>query len=192
MVIEEDLRVRRTKKLLIEALMSLLQEMAFEKISVNDICERAMVHRATFYNHFSDKADLFNYALDELEEEMFESTIENGNFNSAKEMYLCLIVKVFDFIEENRKKFNLILKNNSEKIVLLIATTMKRSLRYLISKNKYTQEDEYAVPLNIIIDFFMGGITFIVLDWIQHDAYKKEELIKLFEIFIDEQLFKKE
>ncbi len=186
---EEDLRVKRTKKLLTEALMELLQQNSFEKIGINDICKKAMVHRATFYNHFGDKYDLFAYALDEIEEEMFESTIEKGDFSSPKEMYKTLIAKLFDYIEENRTKFNLILQHNSEKIISIIATTMRRSIRYLICRNKYTEQ--YVVPINVIIDFFMGGISFIVLDWIKSNEYKKEELLQFFDKLIDDQLFKK-
>ena len=186
---EEDLRVRRTKKLLIEALMDLMQERAFEKISVNDLCERAMVHRATFYNHFGDKNDLFNYALDEIEEEMLLSTIEKGNFSTSKEMYLSIITRVFDFIEANRKRFKLIINNNSDRLIMLIATTMRRSVRYFISKNHYSQD--YIVPLVIIIDFYMGCLAFIVLDWLQNNEYKKEELIKFFDMMMDEDKFLK-
>lgn len=186
---EEDLRVRRTKKLLTEALLGLMQERAFEKISVNDLCERAMVHRATFYNHFDDKYDLFNYALDEIEEEMLLSTIEKGNFSTSKEMYVSIITRVFDFIEANRKRFKLIISNNSDRLIMLIATTMRRSVRYFISKNHYSQD--YIVPLDIIIDFYMGGLAFIVLDWLQNNEYKKEELIKFFDMMMDEDKFLK-
>ena len=177
---EEDLRVRRTKKLLTEALLGLMQERAFEKISVNDLCDRAMVHRATFYNHFDDKNDLFNYALDEIEEEMLLSTIE---------MYVSIITRVFDFIEVNRNRFKLIINNNSDRLIMLIATTMRRSVRYFISKNHYSQD--YIVPLDIIIDFYMGGLAFIVLDWLQNNEYKKEELIKFFDMMMDEDKFLK-
>lgn len=186
---EEDLRVRRTKKLLTEALLGLMQERAFEKISVNDLCDRAMVHRATFYNHFDDKNDLFNYALDEIEEEMLLSTIEKGNFSTSKEMYVSIITRVFDFIEANRKRFKLIINNNSDRLIMLIATTMRRSVRYFISKNHYSQD--YIVPLDIIIDFYMGGLAFIVLDWLQNNEYKKEELIKFFDMMMDEDKFLK-
>ncbi len=186
---EEDLRVRRTRKLLIESLMSLMQERSFEKISINDICERAMVHRATFYNHFDDKQSLFNFALDEIEEEMFLSTIEKGEYNSSKEMYLSLLKNVFDYIDKNRDKFKLIIENNSGKLISIISDTMKRSVRYFISKNE--QQHEYVVPLNIIIDFFMGGIAFLCLDWIKLGTYSKEELLKFFEIFLEENNFLK-
>ena len=50
----EDLRQRRTRKLLADALLSLLEERPLSEISVVDICQRAMVHRTTLYAHFDD------------------------------------------------------------------------------------------------------------------------------------------
>ena len=45
----EDLRVLRTHTLLLRALSDLLQEKPFDEIRVKDLCQRAMVHRSTFY-----------------------------------------------------------------------------------------------------------------------------------------------
>jgi len=57
-----DPRVKRTRKLLLDAFLSLMAEKAFDDITVQDIAARATVNRATFYAHFVDK-----YALvDEL------------------------------------------------------------------------------------------------------------------------------
>ena len=45
----EDLRVRRTRKLLQKALLEATVEKGFAHVTVSDIAERAMVNRATFY-----------------------------------------------------------------------------------------------------------------------------------------------
>ncbi|HEX9039174.1 MAG TPA: TetR/AcrR family transcriptional regulator C-terminal domain-containing protein [Ktedonobacterales bacterium] len=58
-----DLRVRRTRKLLWEALLALLAERPLEEITVKDICERAMAHRTTFYKHYEDKYDLLEQGM---------------------------------------------------------------------------------------------------------------------------------
>src|SRR5690349_25047649 len=60
-----DLRVRRTYKFLWDALISLMTERNFESITVTDICERAMVHRTTFYKHYEDKYGLLYYGIQE-------------------------------------------------------------------------------------------------------------------------------
>ena len=64
----EDLRVLRTHTLLLRALSDLLQEMSFDEIRVKDLCQRAMVHRSTFYAHFEDKVHLLTFGILELME----------------------------------------------------------------------------------------------------------------------------
>jgi AcrR family transcriptional regulator len=68
----EDLRVRRTRKLLIQALIELTIEKGFAALTVQDIAERAMVNRATFYRHYLDKHDL----LDKYMQEVYELTAD--------------------------------------------------------------------------------------------------------------------
>jgi len=63
-----DPRVRRTRRLLFEALQALLLEKDFEKISVQDIAERAALNRVTFYDHYPDKFAL----LESMVHERFE------------------------------------------------------------------------------------------------------------------------
>ena len=64
-----DARVRRTRDLLGDALIALMQEKPFDTITVQDVLDRAHVSRSTFYAHYSDKDDL----LMSDAEEFFES-----------------------------------------------------------------------------------------------------------------------
>ncbi len=63
---KEDLRVRRTRKLLQKALLETTTEKGFAHVTVRDITERAMVNRATFYRHYEDKYDLLAQYMREL------------------------------------------------------------------------------------------------------------------------------
>ncbi len=64
----EDLRVRRTRKLLMQSLVDLAIEKGFAAITVQDIADRAMVNRATFYRHYLDKYDLLDRYMNEVYE----------------------------------------------------------------------------------------------------------------------------
>jgi AcrR family transcriptional regulator len=55
---KEDLRITRTKKRIKDALIQLLQEKSYEQITIQDIADKAMINRNTFYLHYLDKADL--------------------------------------------------------------------------------------------------------------------------------------
>lgn len=53
-----DPRIRRTRKLLQQALGKLLETKDFDTISVQDITDAATLNRATFYDHYADKSAL--------------------------------------------------------------------------------------------------------------------------------------
>ena len=52
---KNDLKIKETKKLIEDSLVSLLEEKTFEEIKVSDICSKAKIHRSTFYNYYNDK-----------------------------------------------------------------------------------------------------------------------------------------
>ncbi len=62
----EDLRVRRTRKLLQQAFIECTVEKGFTALTVRDITERAMVNRSTFYRHYLDKYDLLEQYMNEM------------------------------------------------------------------------------------------------------------------------------
>src|SRR5262245_39795375 len=61
-----DLRVRRTRLALRQALLALIEEKGFDAIIVQDITERAMINRVTFYKHYRDKYDLLEQTMHEM------------------------------------------------------------------------------------------------------------------------------
>ena len=75
MPVKEDLRVKRTKKALAEAFVSLLNKKPLDEITINELCDAADVRRATFYKHYNDKFDFiaaFTAALrDEFDREIW-------------------------------------------------------------------------------------------------------------------------
>jgi AcrR family transcriptional regulator len=54
-----DRRILRTRDTLGDALVELMQEKAFDEITVQEVLDRAGVGRSTFYAHYRDKDDLF-------------------------------------------------------------------------------------------------------------------------------------
>lgn len=64
----ENVRVRRTRKLLREALIDLIEERGFDRVTVGEICARALVSRAAFYRNYRDKYQLVEQIFDEAME----------------------------------------------------------------------------------------------------------------------------
>jgi AcrR family transcriptional regulator len=63
-VVEQDRRVRRTRRALHEALIALVLEKGYAQVTVQDILDRADVSRSAFYAHFRDKDALLLTSFD--------------------------------------------------------------------------------------------------------------------------------
>src|SRR5512135_1559032 len=81
-----DPRVVRTRQMLRDALVELIEEKGFDALTVQDITDRAELNRATFYLHYRDRQDLLENslrdAIDELMADLGTSADEQGQLVS--------------------------------------------------------------------------------------------------------------
>ena len=67
-----DARVRYTRMIIEQCFLELLKEKPVSKITVTELCDRAMINRATFYKHYESVPQL----LEKLEEALFDQILE--------------------------------------------------------------------------------------------------------------------
>jgi AcrR family transcriptional regulator len=96
-----DLRVRRTRHLVQQAFWELMMEKSFLSITVQDISERAMVNRATFYDHFVDKYALLEYSINEWFKQTLRDKIPQ-EFAYSEENVAFLIQTTCEFLSKLR------------------------------------------------------------------------------------------
>lgn len=70
-----DPRIIRTKNQIDRALLTALSRCSFQKITVDMICEEAMINRSTFYKYYRDKYDLLENYLSRILEEFKNRTL---------------------------------------------------------------------------------------------------------------------
>ena len=104
-----DKRIIRTRQWLSEAFFELLEEKGFQKITVQDITDGANVNRATFYDHYEDKTDLFNTIIDHTFQQKLDNKIPAmADFNLGN--LRVLILAVFEYLGQKKV---LIVRNTS-------------------------------------------------------------------------------
>ncbi|MBR4575571.1 MAG: TetR family transcriptional regulator C-terminal domain-containing protein [Clostridia bacterium] len=99
---KEDRRVRRTKKILTQALMQLMQEKQVKEITVRELTDLADMNRGTFYLYYRDVYDM----LEKLEDSMFEaldSIAASHETDAAHQDTKPILLDLFGFIGENRE-----------------------------------------------------------------------------------------
>lgn len=88
--VTNDLRVKKSAKLISQGLEKSLKEKPFNKISINNICENCSVSRATFYRLFDSINDVFAYVCDEILVERLQM-VESKTFTNKHEKALYCI-----------------------------------------------------------------------------------------------------
>lgn len=107
----ENRRVRMTKRLMKDALLELLEDQNLANISVTAVCETADVHRSTFYNYYTDPADL----LRDIEQDhlnMIPSPPEILDPENEKTL-LAATADYFDFVRANKKTLRILFNSSS-------------------------------------------------------------------------------
>lgn len=126
-----DPRVRRTRRLLRDALVSLILEKDFASITIREITERAEVAYITFFRHFESIDQLLMEVLEEGLAELlgYIETLAKQSETSALETEGRLI---FEYIEQKADLFRILLKSQSvtpvrRKVVRNIAAIFQKS-----------------------------------------------------------------
>jgi AcrR family transcriptional regulator len=100
----KGLRLRRTQKLLREALIELIEKRGFEALTVGEITERAMVSRAAFYRNYQDKYDLVEQIFAEAMQALFNAVSEPGTEHPPQ-----VWVRFFEHIAEYERLYRALL-----------------------------------------------------------------------------------
>lgn len=174
---KEDLRIIRTRKLLSNTLLDMMEEESIEKISVIDLCNRAMVNRATFYAHFEDKYHLLTFALEELKDELYEKFNKETKLTTPIETISSLMTMAIEFFfDKNKHIANIIRNNRNGKVVSTIQDSIAHSIKYQLSKYKDTYE--IKLPLQVLSSFVAGGMVSTALWCIDNPGkYSQEEFL---------------
>lgn len=72
-----DRRQQKTRKLLHDALLALIQEKGYQDITLQDITDKANVARTTFYLHFRDKEDLLFQGMRDMYDDLMSAHVSN-------------------------------------------------------------------------------------------------------------------
>lgn len=93
-----DPRIRRSRRMLHDALATLLQTKDFDEISIQDIAKASTLNRATFYGHYPDKFALLQCMVGTRFAELME--LRNVHVDDCQGALRALALGVCDYLGE--------------------------------------------------------------------------------------------
>jgi len=150
---EGNVRVRRTQKLLREALIELIEERGFEALTIGELTERAMVSRAAFYRNYQDKYDLVEQIFEEA-----MSTLLNAVGDLGREHPPEIWVKFFEHIAHYERLYRALLGRKGSP---WFVRKMRASLAGLVKERGRLPHgpDASARPVHTFLDEFVPDLV---------------------------------
>jgi AcrR family transcriptional regulator len=156
-----DRRVKRTHKLLQQALVSLTLEKGFEEVTIRDITDRADVGYATFFRHYPDKEALLADVLEAMKDE-FQSLLAPFSIVSNPEKTGTLL---FEYVEQNCDLCRVLF--NSTDTMSLLKPVQEIGLSE--SPSMFSVSKQSSVPFDIAISHLMSSLVMLIRWWLDHD-----------------------
>lgn len=161
-----DRRVRRTRKLLHRALISLVLEGNYDSITIQKILDRADTGRSTFYAHFKSKDELLISGIRELRDTL-ESAIQSERSQSKLcEAVVGFSLPMFQHASEYREVYHALLNTHGwpifrQHLEEMFDEIIRRECKAEIQRLKKADSD---VPVDLFVHYLTAGF-FSVLTW---------------------------
>lgn len=163
----EDIRRRKTKKALINALSELLNEKDMEDISIQDLVKRAEISRTTFYRIYLDKEDFLEGVKNDLMDGMFRAAQNKGEGSPY-------FRKMLTYIFRHRSLYYVF--KECGKWDDFQREFFDRGIE--IYKNHLGQlGDIGGIPIDIFVNYIVSAHGGVVSCWLQSNCAQPPELV---------------
>jgi AcrR family transcriptional regulator len=170
-----NLRIRRTQKLLREAIIELIEERGFDALTVGEITEHAMVGRATFYRNYKDKYDLVEQIFAEAMQALLNALSESGTEHPPQ-----IWVRFFEHIAKYERLYRALLgRKGSPWFVMKMRASLVDLIEEIshqqpvIERPLYPSSDAFVPEL--VATMFLAAITW----WLeQRMPYQPQDIAK--------------
>lgn len=153
-----DRRIRKTRRALAAALVSLTSERPYSSIQVRDITDRADVGYATFYRHYDSKDELMLAVFAEITAELETSAGSPGDEYFVQEGRL-----LFGHVQKYEGLYRSILQSRDfvDKLKKLLARRIEDHIQ-----SHARELDELAFPIELAANHMQAALIGMIEWWL--------------------------
>ena len=179
-----DLRIRKTYLALHNAFTELLEEKRFEDFTVNELCDRAMIRRTTFYKHFADKYEYFTFYMKEIMA-IFQDRLAPDVMEGEVGDYLMhMSLELLQFMKEH----NTLVQNirNSSMFPVLLSILLDQisyDVTQVLRRSKTGSTEKKSIES--IAAFYAGGLANTLFQYLKNgEPIDEEQFVKIISKFL--------
>jgi|HubBroStandDraft_6_1064221.scaffolds.fasta_scaffold53936_1 AcrR family transcriptional regulator len=165
---QTDRRVKRTRQLLADALVSLMVERGYEEVTIQQILDRAGVGRSTFYVHFRDKEDLLRSSLENLRVGLSHQWASSLTSESKSLGGLGFALPLFQHLDGQRRLYRAIVRGESG---MIVDRQLRRILAEMVRMDLGPDPSARltGARLEAVVQFLVGALMSLITWWMEHE-----------------------
>lgn len=175
-----DRRVQRTQQLLRQALADLILTKRYDKITVQEIIDKANVGRSTFYAHFQDKEDLLASSFAELASDLNRHLREETH--PPDEMHLVHSMHFFEHAEVHHQLYQAMIEGGGSDFLV---ETVRQYIHASIETHFavfWSKTRPFPIPLPALAHYLAGALLSLLMWWLRAERpYTPAQMEAMFE-----------
>lgn len=170
-----DPRVIRTKRMIREALVEIMEEKGSQKITITDITERAGLARPTFYLHYNNVEGVLREIVNELITPVYQDYFDVWGEIKDENIQIEALTKVLRKYQEKGRFFEALIQNGFTKIIT--DNIQAETTASLQNRMKSYQKELDPKLCEILVQFISGAFSLMLIRWISGGMKESPELI---------------
>lgn len=168
-----DLRVVKTKQIIENTFLELIEEKGYENVRLIDIAKKAQINRNTIYLHYQSK------------EGIVESMVLRAYENEIEKLQVVEYLKMKNNKKKIENMFRVILDVIKNEIELYRLLLTDENLAGYVEKLMFNIKKYLMMPLlenernDIIVNYIVFGVYGIIRNWVVYAKGSEEENIKI-------------
>ncbi len=157
-VSQVDRRVDRSRRQLHTALVALILERGWDRVTVRAVCARAGVGRSTFYVHFADKEDLLIGGIDHVRDDLRDQRRSSSPFGFVRGM--------IEHADGSRRLFRAVIGKRSG---LAVQRRFRQVMLELVT-DELTARGIRGARAATASRFLAGALVELLIAWVDGDS----------------------
>jgi AcrR family transcriptional regulator len=161
--------------------LSLIEEKGYQRVTVQDILDRADVGRSTFYAHYRDKDDLLLSGFQDIRSALAGES--EGAKNPARQVeFLDPLLTVFKHVEGHRHRWQPLTQKGGADLVIRI---LRESITDLVQehfRSQFSGAKGKERQLEAAMQYVVGACMGLLIWWLDNEdvTYSADEIYSIF------------
>jgi len=175
---KQDLRVKRTKKSLNRALLTLMEKKKFTDITIQELADEAMINRVTFYLHYDDIYALLDQCVKANMDAIMVKHIMPVKHIQAGVIYTDvfyeIVTDILKNVERNERFFQIMFQSNHDKLIKeYVVNLVKGEFIPQLGDDFFKISSKWKV--GIMVELVVSAILGVMSWWITSEKRERPE-----------------